>query len=30
VLCDGKMMAVKNTKDTDYEEIGKLMAGEQL
>ncbi|NTV89055.1 MAG: ATP-binding cassette domain-containing protein [Clostridiales bacterium] len=28
VLCDGKLMAIRNTADTDYEEIGRLMSGE--
>ncbi len=30
VLCEGEMMAVKEVKDTTYEELGKLMAGERL
>lgn len=30
VLCEGEMMAVKAVEDTNYEEIGKLMAGERL
>lgn len=30
VLCEGEMMAIKSIEDTNYEEIGKLMAGERL
>ena len=28
VLCDGKLMGIRNTSETDYEEIGRLMSGE--
>lgn len=28
VLCDGKLMGIKNVKDTNYEEIGRMMSGE--
>lgn len=28
VLCDGKLMGIKNVKDTNYEEVGKMMSGE--
>ncbi|MFP3156100.1 ABC transporter ATP-binding protein [Lachnospiraceae bacterium ZAX-1] len=30
VLCNGELMAIKQTTDTDYAEIGKLMAGERV
>ncbi|MDF2653752.1 MAG: heme transporter ATP-binding protein [Bacillota bacterium] len=28
VLCGGKLMGIRNTSETDYEEIGRLMSGE--
>jgi simple sugar transport system ATP-binding protein len=28
VLCDGKLMGIRNTSETDYEEIGRMMSGE--
>lgn len=28
VLCDGKLMGVKDVKNTNYEEIGRMMSGE--
>jgi ABC-type uncharacterized transport system ATPase subunit len=28
VLCDGKLMGIKDTYQTDYEEIGRMMSGE--
>ena len=28
VLCDGKLMGIRNTFGTDYEEIGRMMSGE--
>jgi len=28
VLCDGKLMGIRNTSETDYDEIGRLMSGE--
>ncbi len=28
VLCDGKLMGIRNTAETDYEEIGRMMSGE--
>jgi len=28
VLCDGKVMGIRNTSETDYDEIGRLMSGE--
>lgn len=27
-LCDGKLMGIRNTNETDYEEIGRMMSGE--
>ena len=27
VLCDGKLMGIRNTAETDYEEIGRMMSG---
>lgn len=30
VLCDGKLVDVKRTEETDYEEIGRLMTGEHI
>ena len=29
VLCDGKMMAVLDTKEADYDTVGRLMSGEK-
>jgi simple sugar transport system ATP-binding protein len=29
VLCDGKLMGIRNTSETDYEEIGRMMSGEK-
>lgn len=28
VLCDGKLMGIRNTDETDYDEIGRMMSGE--
>lgn len=28
VLCDGKLMGIRNTAETDYDEIGRMMSGE--
>lgn len=28
VLCDGKLMGIRNTAETDYNEIGRMMSGE--
>lgn len=28
VLCDGKLMGIRSTAETDYEEIGRMMSGE--
>ncbi len=28
VLCDGKLMGIRNTSETDYDEIGRMMSGE--
>jgi simple sugar transport system ATP-binding protein len=28
VLCGGKLMGIRNTAETDYEEIGRMMSGE--
>jgi ABC-type uncharacterized transport system ATPase subunit len=28
VLCDGRLMGIRNTSETDYEEIGRMMSGE--
>lgn len=28
VLCDGKLMGIKNTSETSYDEIGRMMSGE--
>ena len=28
VLCDGKLMGIRNTSETSYEEIGRMMSGE--
>jgi ABC-type uncharacterized transport system ATPase subunit len=30
VLCDGKLMGIRNTAETDYEEIGRMMSGESV
>lgn len=30
VLCDGKLMGIRNTAETDYDEIGRMMSGEQV
>jgi simple sugar transport system ATP-binding protein len=30
VLCNGKLMGIRNTLETDYEEIGRLMSGEAV
>jgi len=27
VLCDGKLMGIRNTSETDYDEIGRMMSG---
>jgi general nucleoside transport system ATP-binding protein len=28
VLCNGKLVGIRNTSETDYEEIGRMMSGE--
>ena len=28
VLCNGKLMGIRDTAETDYEEIGRMMSGE--
>lgn len=30
VLCDGKLMGIRNTDETDYGEIGRMMSGESV
>jgi simple sugar transport system ATP-binding protein len=27
VLCDGKIMGIRDTAETDYDEIGRMMSG---